>query len=138
MNNTEFNQVVEQLLSDCKKTLTSKGSDYTRGDSDRLINFKRSSEALGVNSFQVLGVFLRKQMDPIWKYIKSGSIESEPIQSRIVDSINYLILLYALIAEDNNQVTQTKTYEKCPRIDWEQFKTNIMKDAQLAFEEIDK
>lgn len=99
MNATEFEQVATEILLQCKSTLLSKGADYTRGCEDKLINFKSTGESLGVTPLQVAGIFLRKQLDPIYKYIKGGTLESEPIQSRIADSINYLILFYALIKE---------------------------------------
>lgn len=98
----EFTAYVKELLFDCEKVLTSKGADYTRGDKDKLINFKSSGDSLGVSPLQVAGVFLRKQLDPIFKYIKDKRLESEPVESRIIDSINYLILLYALVKEDKD------------------------------------
>ena len=79
--------------------MTSKRKDYTRHDPDVLANFKRTARLSGLTPEGVLGVFLQKHLDAIYSYIKAGHAESEPIQGRLDDAANYLLLLGALIEE---------------------------------------
>ncbi len=81
-----------------------KGVEYTRGDGDRLANFKRIAAMLGVTPEQVCMVYLMKHVDAITHYSNQAPGErrrnaSEPIRGRIVDVITYYTLLLALIDE---------------------------------------
>ena len=46
---------------------------------------------------KVWAVFTEKHIGAIRKYVKDGSVESEPIDGRINDIINYMVLLAAII-----------------------------------------
>lgn len=88
----------------CDLLLATKGRDYTQGASDnadydigRLKNFYRNAERLGLRPMQVLAVYLNKHLDAIETFFKSGQLESEPIEGRIQDAINYLLLLYKMV-----------------------------------------
>jgi len=99
----EFENIRNDIFNNCKKLTKTKGEDYTKGNKDVLINFKEG-DFLGLNSYQKLGVFMSKHIDAIYNYIKTGGEhESEPIETRIQDCINYLIFLYALTKENNNK-----------------------------------
>ena len=83
-----------------------KGKEYTQGD--RLDNFKRLSQELGITAKQVLWIYLKKHLDSILYFIKEDSfgnhvILSEPIEGRIKDARVYLSLLRGLIDEDKNE-----------------------------------
>lgn len=80
----------------CDEILGVKGRDYTQGDG-RLKNFTRNAERLGLSAEQVLAIYLFKHMDAIETYLRKGRVESEPIEGRIYDAINYLLLLYKLV-----------------------------------------
>ena len=75
-----------------------KGREYTQGD--RLDNFKRLALEIGVNPKVVLWVYLKKHLDSIANYIKTGKVYSEPIEGRIMDARVYLSLLRCLIEEE--------------------------------------
>jgi len=47
----------------------------------------------------ILWVYLKKHMDSILSYIRTGKVYSESIDGRITDARNYLFLLRALIEE---------------------------------------
>lgn len=97
MNAKEFDKLREGVIKRCKELTTKKGKDYTQGNIDVLKNFKGGGETFGVDDYKILGVYLKKQIDAIYSFIKNGGqVESEPIGERIVDAINYLIFLKAL------------------------------------------
>jgi len=75
-----------------------KGKEYTQ--TDRLDNFKRLGQELGVDPKVILWVYLRKHIDSISSFIKTGAVLSEPIQGRIKDARVYLLLLRGLIEEE--------------------------------------
>ena len=89
--NEHFRSVVEA----CWKIYDQKGIDYTRGkgDEDRLDNFRRAAENNGVTFIQAWGVYFYKHISAVWKFAKDGKVESEPIEGRLYDVINYSILL---------------------------------------------
>ena len=64
------------------------------------VNFKFSGQDVDVDALKVCWIFMNKHYAAITNYIKSnGQSESEPIRERIKDNINYLVLLLALIEE---------------------------------------
>lgn len=96
---------MDALLKECLKVLTVKGNDYTqgKGNLDRLNNFTTGAEALGLQPRQVLAVYLYKHLTAVLRYLKEGQVESEPIEGRIVDCINYFLLLGKLIAHEKRE-----------------------------------
>ena len=97
LNNRHFSKVVMA----CWKIYSHKGNDYTRGkgDLDRTDNFKVAAENSGVTPYQAWGVYFYKHVSAIWRFLKDGKVESEPIEGRVHDVINYAILLLLLIEE---------------------------------------
>jgi hypothetical protein len=82
----------------CDRILTTKGHDYTQGD-HRLKNFFRNGERLSLSAEKVLAVYMFKHWDAIETYLRLGSVESEPIEGRIYDAINYLLLLFKMVKQ---------------------------------------
>ena len=80
-----------------------KSIEYTRGNlDDRLCNFSRIAETLGLTWEQVWYVYFQKHVDAIIEWIKTGKKGTEGIGSRIYDAQNYLDLLLGHIEEKNN------------------------------------
>ena len=102
MTNSQFYSHMETIFNDAKAIAKSKGEDYTKGDLDALANFKIGGKNIGVSPDKVCWIFMNKHYAAITNYIKTGGqSESEPIDLRIKDMINYLVLLSALIVENN-------------------------------------
>jgi hypothetical protein len=100
MTNKELYNLMEQVFNDCKSIAELKGHDYTKGSEDALANFKEVGKAIDVDPLDVAFIFMNKHYQAITNYIRTkGQSESEPIDMRIKDMINYLILLQALINE---------------------------------------
>ncbi len=87
----------------CDKILAAKGHDYTQGDAKsadpllRLKNFIRNGERLDLPPEKILAVYLFKHIDAIETFLRMGDVASEPIETRLYDGINYLLLLYKLV-----------------------------------------
>lgn len=102
MTEEQFVKVRNKLLEDAFEISKAKGEDYRVGDSDVHKNFKAVAERTGMTPMQVLGIYMMKHQDAIANYIKTGGqSESEPIRERIIDNINYLLLLWGLIRDQS-------------------------------------
>jgi hypothetical protein len=95
------NKHFSTVIMACWKIYNFKGNDYTRGkgDLDRTDNFKMAAENNGVTALQAWGVYFYKHVSAVWRFLKDGKVESEPIEGRIYDVINYAILLALLVKE---------------------------------------
>ena len=89
----------DSILQQCRNILRVKGHDYVGSSPDRLANFNSAAKVLGQTPESVLGVYLWKHLNAIFTYLQKGQLESESIEGRIVDSINYLLLLSKMVAE---------------------------------------
>lgn len=97
-------------MEGCDKLLTVKGSDYTGGgeqeDRARLKNFFDCGRDLGLSPFKILAVYWHKHVTAVYTFLKRGQVESEPIEGRIMDVINYMLLLYKLIAVEKREAAR--------------------------------
>lgn len=75
------------------KTNEQKGKDYAPG-SDILENFYRVADVTGVSPLTVWGVYVTKHVEAVRAFVMTGKLESEPIDSRIVDIVVYAALGY--------------------------------------------
>jgi hypothetical protein len=104
MNEEEFLEMLAEIESDEHEILYTKGIEYSQGNrTDRLANFYKIAQETGSNPKAILWVFMRKHLDSIANYIKSGKeFSDETIESRIHDARNYLALLYCIIQEEKH------------------------------------
>jgi len=91
----------DQMLADCISTMSSKGKEYTIGSQDRLANFRRVGEQVDEPMEKVWFTYFYKHYSAVVAYIKNGcKVQSnEPIQSRIMDCIVYLLLFHKMSQE---------------------------------------
>lgn len=100
MDYEKYKEYRKTLLKEAISISDAKGEDYRIGSSDAHENFKAVDKRLGQDAMDVLAVYMLKHQDAITNYIKTkGQSESEPIRQRIIDNINYLVLLGGLIEE---------------------------------------
>jgi hypothetical protein len=101
MTNEDFEELLDQRLASTKQVLGSKGQEYGRGD--RLHNFKAAGRKRNITPEQALmGMKLKHDVsvDDIVDDIDRGILPSESLlNEKIGDSLNYLVLLEALIKE---------------------------------------
>lgn len=92
-------------FADCLDLIRKKNADYSQGEQkgDRIAAFRRLAKDNGITMEQVWGVLCGKHLGAVHKFIKEGIVESEHIEGRIHDVINYMILLAAII-DDGKKV----------------------------------
>lgn len=78
-----------------------KNADYSQGEQkgDRIAAFRRIARDINITMEQAWAVFCQKHWGAVMKYVKDGIVESEAIEGRVTDIINYMVLLQAIIAD---------------------------------------
>ena len=117
MLHEEFSNFVSKVMDRCRCLLDTKSDDYSSQD-DKLYNFKAAGRIADVFPIEALaGMDLKHRtsiQQGIEEYIASGILR--PLDwwmEKVVDHINYQLLLLALIAEIEN-VHSTQTETPCP------------------------
>ena len=106
MKNERFEQIVANTQERLEDLMKLKGGEYA-SEADRLSNFKKNAEALGLDPMQVWAVYAGKHWDAVQTYIRdlASGVERprlESIQGRADDLIVYLHLFHGLL-EDSEQ-----------------------------------
>lgn len=97
MTNREREKLIKELLDKCLKLRQTKGIEYSNSD-DINANFK-AGEKLGLTPEQTCMVYALKHYQSIEYYVKNQKYLSEPIEGRIQDLVNYLLILYSLLRD---------------------------------------
>lgn len=88
-------------FADCIDLIKKKNADYSQGEQqgDRIAAFRRIARDVNITMEQAWAVFCQKHWGAVMKYVKDGVVESEAIDGRINDIINYMVLLSAIIED---------------------------------------
>lgn len=99
----------QELMAKCLDVLKKKGTDYS-GKMEAYKNFKDTAQRLGLTKYQVWLTFFDKHVNSIANSVKadpnSPHVESEPLEGRIIDVINYAIILGGMLKEDEGKVNE--------------------------------
>lgn len=110
MNIQTFDTVIKDQLALCADMLTRKGHEYA-GEAerdttvDRLEHFKKAAVLTDSTAKQALLGMLAKHLVSIADMCKKGRYPTGVWTEKITDSINYLLILRALVEED--QINET-------------------------------
>lgn len=104
MNIDTFNQVIQEQLATCANLLVSKGDEYVPDDEgDRLSAFKKAAAIINGTPKEALLGMLAKHLVSVSDMCSDGrTYTRERWTEKITDSINYLLLLKALVEEELN------------------------------------
>jgi hypothetical protein len=98
-----FNQVLADQIDRINEILGSKAGEYA-DDADRLHNFKASASLQGITPIEALRGKMAKHTISIYDMIASKkAYPVEKWDEKITDHINYLILLRALVVEEDEE-----------------------------------
>lgn len=105
MKAEKFESIVNTMLEHCRSTLLAKAKEYAT--EDRLHNFKQSAHMQQITPEQALGGMMSKHTISVYDMISETDRpgESFPLElwdEKIGDHINYLLLLRALVEEDDS------------------------------------
>lgn len=99
----DYARLVTDTVEEIKRLSTVKGGEYA-GDVDRLANFRRNGNAMGLPMEAIWGTYAAKHWDAIMQFVQDINTgksrpRSESITGRADDLIVYLILFKAIVAE---------------------------------------
>ena len=110
MNTKRFNEVLENTINKCLKTLGYKASEYAT--EDRLHNFKVAASVQNCTPITALAGMMAKHTVSVYDLIQRQeqgfNIPRERWDEKIGDSINYLILLTALVEEELDEENESE------------------------------
>lgn len=104
MNVNSYNKAIDDQINQCREILRAKHEEYAEApekeNSDHLSNFHNCARILQTEVKKAwLGMFV-KHLESLIKLIRQDFDEENPVwDEKITDSINYLLLLKALISE---------------------------------------
>lgn len=98
----EFEKILQSTFKEVEKLAITKGTDYSKSDTDRLSNFRDNAVEAGITPYQLWYVYAAKHWNAISAFIRRGQVESEPVETRVYDEILYLVLLLALKKDTEN------------------------------------
>ncbi len=108
-SHAEFNELIDETVANIKQLSDLKGGEYA-GDLDRLANFRRHGDNLGVPMEVIWYVYTAKHWDAIAQYVRDLSEgksrqRMESLSGRFDDLIVYAILGKAMLVEREREMT---------------------------------
>ena len=97
-------------------------AEYSHDNSDVFANFNRVGNLLDVDRKKVLMTYMLKHVDGIAAYVKGHKSQREDVTGRITDCIVYLMLLWAMIEEENGIVHREESNPSMHYV-WDKLKT---------------
>ena len=96
-----FNEIVDSQMNQCVKVLAEKGKEYVFSN-DRLDHFKNSAAEQDINPKQALWGMTSKHLTSLGGMCKAenGNYAPEVWSEKITDTMNYLLLLLAIVTEE--------------------------------------
>lgn len=99
VDNKTFSQVVQNRLDVCKETLIKKNEEYS-SEIDRLHNFKVAGRINNTTPEKALWCMFTKHLVSVMDIKDNPArFSKEVLSEKITDSINYFLLLEALMSE---------------------------------------
>ena len=122
MTSKEYESMRKQFLMETLNLSDAKRIEYTEGNHETnvLWNFEHIGKTLELTPMKVLSVYLQKHISSLLNYLKTEKEYAESIEGRIMDMINYLLLLLCMIrtykGEGNGQVPKADRTDKTSNI----------------------
>ena len=99
---TKFNNMMFDLLEKVKNLMLTKGNQYNENPTDRFDQFKKASKLTKISPVRTLYGMLVKHIISLSDMISSEKQYSKELwNEKIIDNINYLLLLAGAIKEFN-------------------------------------
>ena len=99
MEAKQFNKITQKQIDRCLKVLEEKSLEYAL-DNDRLRHFKDTAAEYDISAKQALWGMLSKHLTSLNSMCRNDFSDMERWDEKITDSINYMLLLRALVEEE--------------------------------------
>lgn len=121
MTDTEFINAAYDQMEYCMDLLGIKGKEYDADSSDRLHAFKTAAVLQGCTPKQALAGMLAKHTVSIFDMCAEGEHTLEKWTEKITDSINYLLLLKAMVKEEHYTSGEASPSEPVDEVEGDDF-----------------
>ena len=109
MTNEKFAEIVREQIERCETVLLRKSAEYSTKQ-DKLHNFRLAAGLQGCSEKEALYGMWAKHLVSLSDMCRSGkSYALELWQEKITDTINYALLLYGLVREEQNEKGKSET-----------------------------
>lgn len=95
-------RLMEEVFEECKKTHGVANQEYAL-DTDALANFNEVAKDAGISRLSVWYILASKHWRGVASYIRGFKSQRENVRGRIKDLIVYLVLLWAMINDDEEE-----------------------------------
>ncbi|MCW0193380.1 MAG: hypothetical protein OJJ55_19020 [Rhodococcus sp.] len=102
MTHDDFNGFVSNFVNEAAAEVKRKNADYAGSSPSPFAAFDETAATLGLTREQVWAVFYMKHVRAVLRWVADGSLDSETIESRLLDLIAYPAILYAMINEEGD------------------------------------
>lgn len=103
--------LMQQIFKELDETREAGQKEYAHDSENAFANFERLNADLGISREMALWVYVRKHLDGIVSYIKGHKSQRENVRGRIKDVIVYLILLWAMVDDNDETEKLVKTVD---------------------------
>lgn len=97
---------MDRIFQDCQKTREEGQKEYAHDEGNALANFERGGVDLKIPREKVLYIYLKKHWDGVLAWINGHRSQRENVRGRIKDMIVYLILLWAMVDDEEESMNQ--------------------------------
>ena len=104
MTHKQMHKLMDGILKKVTATRDAGQKEYAHDDNDVFANFNRVADILEEDRKKVLMTYMLKHVDGIAAYVKGHESQREDVTGRITDCVVYLMLLWAMIEEENGIV----------------------------------
>lgn len=102
MTSSELSDLYEEIFEKVREVRAAAQVEYARHDDRPFANFERIAEATKISRMKVWEVYFRKHIDGIGAHIEGHTLQREDVRGRLLDAINYLLLLWGMVEEDDD------------------------------------
>jgi hypothetical protein len=125
MDAKTFDELVAKRIGKCISILCQKAEGYAAPE-DRLHNFKVAASLQGITPREAIRGMMAKHTVSVYDMCKSNTVYPDAVwDEKLTDSINYLLLLEAIIQDENSEKREAEMQR-------------IVSDVEAYVEEIKK
>ena len=108
----QVKNVMDSTFEKCRELRAAGQKEYAHTEDNAFRNFESVGTYLQLDRRKVLWTYLQKHLDGIVAYINGHKSQREDVRGRIHDAIVYLVLLKAMIEEDDGIIAGDAIIEK--------------------------
>ena len=128
---------MENIWKQIQQTRDDGQKEYAHDDNEVFANFNRVAHLLEEDRKKVLMTYMLKHIDGIAAYVKGHKSQREDVTGRITDCMVYLMLLWAMIEEEDGIIHREEGNPSMHDV-WDRFQTesgSILADKRRTLDD---